>query len=306
MACKSVDIIIPTYKPDDKFGRLIRALIKQTYPVQNIYIINTKGGKFPWELAALDGRIKVSQITSREFNHGGTRRKAVEASGSEFFICMTQDAVPVDEHLVEKLMSAFDDGDVACAYARQLPEPDCNTIERYTRKFNYPDASFKKDMHSVETMGIKAYFCSDVCAAYRRKVYNRAGGFEERVIFNEDMIMAARMIKAGYKCTYVAEAKVIHSHNYGCTEQFKRNFDMGVSQAQCPEIFKEVPPEGEGLRLVRKTAAYLIHSRKPWLLFSLFFQSASKFAGYKLGVNYRKLPQGIVRFCTATPKYWEV
>lgn len=38
-------------------------------------------------------------------------------------------------------------------------------------------------------MGIKTFFCSDVCAAYRVDLFHKLGGFESPVIFNEDMFL---------------------------------------------------------------------------------------------------------------------
>ena len=49
-----------------------------------------------------------------------------------------------------------------------------------------------------------------------------------------------------YAIAYVADAKVIHSHNYNCTQQFKRNFDLAVSQADHPEVFGGIHSESEG------------------------------------------------------------
>ena len=76
------------------------------------------------------------------------------------------------------------------------------------------------------------------------------------------MIYAGGLIQAGYGIAYAAEAKVIHSHNYNCMQQFHRNFDLGVSQAEHPEIFEGVPSEGEGMRLVKKTLSHLVRSEK--------------------------------------------
>ena len=39
-----------------------------------------------------------------------------------------------------------------------------------------------------ETNGVKAYFFSNACAAYRRDVYLATGGFDAPIITNEDMI----------------------------------------------------------------------------------------------------------------------
>ena len=39
---KRVDVIIPVYKPDKKFARLLRMLSLQTYPVNRIIVMNTE------------------------------------------------------------------------------------------------------------------------------------------------------------------------------------------------------------------------------------------------------------------------
>ena len=58
---------------------------------------------------------------------------------------MTQDAVPADVYLVGKnWYPLLKRKKVAAAYARQLPDKDCDIIERYTRSFNYPKESSVK------------------------------------------------------------------------------------------------------------------------------------------------------------------
>lgn len=300
----TVDIIIPTYKPDKKFEKLIKCLLKQTYQVNQILVINTKSDSFPLDVVQLDSRITVKEIEVESFNHGGTRRMAAELCQEDILICMTQDAVPADQYLIEKLIQPFEDERVACTYGRQLPEHNCDVIERYTRNFNYPPQTCVKDIHSIEEMGIKTFFCSDVCAAYRRTYYEVQGGFIERAIFNEDMIMTAKLLKAGYKCVYAAEAKVVHSHNYNCIEQFKRNFDVAVSQVENPDVFGGIKSESEGIKLVKMTAAYLVKIRKPWLVPVLIMKSSFKYLGFKIGQKYRQLPQKLVVKLSSNPKYW--
>ena len=115
-----------------------------------------------------------------------------------------------------------------------------------TRVYNYPGESCIKSIDDTERLGIKTYFCSDVCAMYRKSVYNKLGGFVRKTIFNEDMIMASKVINSGYNVAYCASARVIHSHSYTCIQQFKRNFDLGVSQKQYHEVFESVSSEKEG------------------------------------------------------------
>ena len=184
-------------------------------------------------------------------------------------------------------------------------ENDCNIIERFTRRFNYPEKSRIKSKSDLNELGIKTFFCSDVCAAYRRNYLLGAGGFEDPTIFNEDMIFAGKRILAGDKVAYVAEAKVLHSHNYTGRQQFHRNFDLAVSQAQYPEVFEGVPSEGEGIRMVKATARYLIRNEQPLKVIILMYQSGCKYIGYFLGKRYKKLPMWIVMKCTSNPNYWK-
>lgn len=302
---KSVDVIIPTYRPDETTVLLVKKLLKQTFPIHKIHIFDTETGSFPKELKMLDKRVCVTHISPKEFDHGGTRHRGAMESDAEIIVFMTQDALPANDRLIEELIRPFEDEAVAAAYARQLPNSECNVIERYTRSFNYPSESRVKSLEDLETMGIKTYFCSDVCAAYRKSVYTAMGGFERKIIFNEDMIMASKMIHSGVCVAYAAEAKVIHSHNYSCIQQFKRNFDLAVSQAEHPEVFGNVKSESEGIRMVKSTAKYLLKIKKPWLIWTLVMQSGFKYLGYRVGKNYRKIPIRLIRKFTMNQRYWE-
>ena len=140
---------------------------------------------------------------------------------------------------------------------------------------------------------------------YDRRTYEELGGFVESTLFNEDMIYAGHLVQSGYAIAYAADAKVVHSHNYGCLAQLHRNFDLGVSQAQHPEIFDAYPSESEGIRMVKKSASYVCEIHKPWLLVTLFFQSGFKYVGYFLGKRYKSLPDSVIRWCTSNKTWWE-
>ena len=301
-----VDVIIPTYKPGKEFQELIHRLQKQTYPIHRIIVINTQTGVFPTELESEPYQIEVTHIRPEDFDHGGTRNMGASISQADIVLYMTQDAVPEDERLIETFANVFEKHpEIGIAYGRQLPREDCNVIERYTRRFNYPEKSRIKSKVDLPQLGIKTFFCSDVCAAYRRNYLLSAGGFEDPTIFNEDMIFAGKRIMAGDRVAYVADAKVIHSHNYTGNQQFHRNFDLAVSQAQHIEVFEGVPSEGEGIRMVKATAKYLIRSGQPLKIWNLVYQSGCKYIGYFLGKRYEKLPKWVVLKCTSSIKYWK-
>ena len=303
---KTVDVVIPSYKPDHKFDRLMHMLQKQTYPIGTILIVNTEEKFFPEKGYETWQNVQIRHIETEDFDHGGTRDGAASLLDGDLILFMTQDAVPADVYLVEKLVSAFEKEKVAAAYARQLPDKDCDIIERYTRSFNYPKESSVKTKADLDRLGIKTFFCSDVCAAYRRDLFEELGGFESPVIFNEDMFFAANAIEHGYGVAYAAEAKVVHSHNYTMRQQFHRNFDLAVSQKQHPEIFEQVSSEAEGMKLVKSTIAYLFAIRKPWLVFHFGMQCVGKYAGFWMGRHYEKLSRKQILKYTMNPGYWDM
>lgn len=301
-----VDVIIPVCRPDGKLARLLEMLAEQTCKPRKIYLIHTKTKDSHIEpYPKKYDNVFVLEIKPEEFDHGGTRRLGAKLSDAEFLLYMTQDAVPRDERLVERLLECFADEKVGACYARQLPAPDCGAVERYTRGFNYPDESCVKSRADMERLGIKTFFCSNVCAMYRRSIYEEQGGFVPRVIFNEDMILAGTMIKSGFKIAYCAEAQVIHSHNYTGGQQFRRNFDLAVSQKEHPEIFQGVSSESEGVRLVLSTAKYLVHTGNAGKVGHLLVSSGCKFLGYRMGTCYRKLPDWLIQKCTMNRRYWQ-
>ena len=306
-----VDVIIPVYRPDEKLEKLIERLNQQTVEPAHIFFMQTMT-----EDEAEDTRVRKILVKSKhgtivpigklEFDHGGTRNKGAQMSEAEFMLFMTQDAVPEDPVLIEKLLQAVQQKDtIAAAYGRQLPDDKVGVIETYTRQFNYPENSRAKWLADLPELGIKTYFCSNVCAMYKRELYLQLGGFVKKTIFNVDMIFAGGLILKGYGVAYAAEAKVVHSHNYSAIQQFHRNFDLAVSQADHPEIFAMAKSESEGIRMVKATAAYLISQRKPYLIPVLGMRSASKLLGYRLGRSYQKLPENIVLHLTGNKSYWE-
>lgn len=305
-----IDIIIPIYKPGKKLSVLLDRLGEQSVPIHKIILMNTGKEYFAeWipedTFAQRYPRVEVHHLEKTDFDHGGTRHEAIGYSEAEIFVMMTQDAMPVDRYLVERLAQNLT-GRVAVAYARQLPDEFSSELEKASRQFNYPKDSGVKGMEDLQVLGIKTFFCSNVCAAYNREIYDKTGGFEPHTIFNEDMLYAAKVVKAGYQIAYEALAQVIHSHNYTNLQQLHRNFDLGVSQAQHPEVFELATSESEGLRLVKGTWNFLKEKKRLYRFPGFCVQCAFKYTGYLLGKHYKRLPHSLVLRLTSNREYWTI
>ncbi|MBR4168714.1 MAG: glycosyltransferase family 2 protein [Lachnospiraceae bacterium] len=305
----NVDVVMPAYKPGQKFIRLIGMLSKQTVPVGKIIVMNTEekwwSDRLVGELKASADKVEVHHLTKAEFDHAGTRNAGIAHSDAEYVILMTDDAIPYDQELVENLLKPFSDPKVGAVYARQLAGEKAGIAERFSREFNYPDRSEKKTIADLSRLGIKTFFCSNVCAAYRRKLFDELGGFKEPAIFNEDMVYAATLMDHGYAVCYAADAKVIHSHAYSNAQQMHRNFDLAVSQAMHPEVFGRVKSESEGVRFVMRAFGYFTKHGRPFAIVPFVITSANKYYGYRMGKRYRELPEKTIMKYTMNPAFFE-
>lgn len=302
---ETVDVIIPAYRPGKEFEKLLDSLSTQNYPVEKILVMNTeeKFWNTAWEKKF--PKVDVVHLKKADFDHGGTRCRGARLSDSDIMVFMTQDAVPADRNLIGNLIRPLQENSkVGAAYARQLAREDCAYLEKYTRRFNYPETSSIKWEKDTGIYGIKTYFCSNVCAAYRRGVYLELGGFPHPTIFNEDLIFAAGAIQNGWKIIYKADARVIHSHEYTYRELIRRNFDQGVSQACHPEIFEKVKSEKEGIHLICTLVKKLLKERKYLQIIQLFVESGCKYLGYQMGKHYRQLPESFIMKLIMNHNYW--
>jgi len=315
------DVIIPVYKADKKLERLLRMLFRQTVRPAKIILMNTEAEGFT--VKDLKARVEkvarkedstkhdpiqvqIAAVEKKDYDHGGTRNLAVEKYGeSAFFLCMTQDVIPADACLIEKLLRCFREEEVGAAYARQMAEEGASFTEQYLRLHNYPAKSCKKTKEDMERLGIKTYMISNACAMYRRSTYDRLGGFVTDTIFNEDMIFGAGLIEDGGAICYCAEARVYHTHNYGLTAQFKRSFDLAVSQTEYKEIFSKVSSEMEGIHYVKGAMGYCLAQHRYKDMVRFLADATARYAGFFLGKHYRWLPKGVIRACTLQPAYWE-
>lgn len=298
-------VIIPTRNGGELWRKSALAISEQKCKPSEVIVIDSSSNDDTVTIAKKKSFL-LSVIDPKDFNHGGTRNKAVKmVSSADILVFITQDAVLETSSSLEKIISFFDrEPSVSAVCGRQLPHLDANPLATHARIFNYPDQSCIKSSEDIPSMGLKVAFMSNSFAAYRRDVFDLLGGFPENTILAEDMYMASKMILAGYKVAYCAEAAVRHSHNYTPWEEFRRYFDTGVFHACEPWIQEQLGgASNEGLRFVKSELRYLWQHAPLWIPRALL-ATACKLLGYKLGKNYQKLPKLWRPYFSMYKSYW--
>jgi rhamnosyltransferase len=298
-------IIIPTYNAQEFLPTLLASLNAQTLKSFELIIIDSSSTDDTCKIAKqyTDNLIVIPQ---NEFDHGGTRAKAASMAQGDILIYLTQDALPFDAYTLENLIKVFEDESVGAAYGRQLSYADTNLFGKHLREFNYPDKTVVRSKEDIKKYGIKTAQLSNSFAAYRKDLLLEIGNFKNDLILGEDVYAGAKMILAGYKLVYTADAKVYHSHSYTVLQEFKRYFDIGVFH-RCEEwILQEFgKAEGEGMRYIKSELNYLFQNGAWYLLPEWFARNGMKYLGYKLGQNYEKLPMRMVRKMSMHHRWWK-
>jgi rhamnosyltransferase len=299
-----ISVVVPTYNGNSVWAACAKSINDQNIKLHIVKVIDSLSLDNTPQITK-SYKFDMMSISASDFNHGGTRNLAAKKlSDSDILIFMTQDAILATPNALENMVALFYDLDVAAVCGRQLPHDDANPLAIHARLFNYPEKSCVKSASDISTLGIKTAFMSNSFAAYRTKVFFELGGFPENTILAEDMYLTAKMIKAGYKVAYCAEAAVKHSHNYTPLQEFQRYFDIGVFHACEPWIREEFGGAGgEGMRFIRSELAFLLQTAPLWIPRSLI-TSACKLLGYKLGQKYRKLPWSWCRSFSMYKSYW--
>lgn len=300
-----VAIIIPVYHPDWKFLSLLEILEKQTVHDIPVLIIDS-GSDEKYYKYLISSRYSVKKISADDFNHGGTRQLGMDFfPNKDVYIFLTQDAVLTDENDIYNLLKPFSDETVGCAYGRQLPQHDATFFAAFARDFNYGKKSYVRAFSDHTQYGLKTVFISNSFAAYRKDAMIDVGGFPSDTILSEDMYVASKMLLAGWKIAYVADAKVYHSHNYTVAQEFHRYFDIGVFHAREPWIRDKFGnAEGEGKRYVL-TELNMLLKNNPVNIPEMFIRDGAKFFGYRLGILERYLSKSQKRKLSMTKSFWK-
>ena len=300
---KKVICFIPTLNGAESIGVLLDSLAYQDIE-HDIFAVDS--GSTDGTITLLKRRhIKHQVILKNNFDHGGTRQLMIDLNPNyEFYVFMTQDAYLNDYQSLRNIISPFDNKSIGAVCGRQLPHLNASPLAIHARNFNYPEKSQVRSLGDVPEMGLRVAFMSNSFAAYRAKALFEAGGFPRKIIFGEDMYLAAKIILLGNHIAYAADAKCYHSHNYSLAEEFKRYFDMGVFHNKERWIKNRLGgPQGEGLNFIKSEMMFL-RKFHPSLLFLAMLRNSIKLIAFKIGTFEKFLPNSLKLKIGLNKSYW--
>lgn len=308
----NIDLVIPVYKPEKSFIELVDIMSRQDLPINKIIIINTEQKYFDrlaYSTKFLDNHksLNIRHISKREYDCGKTRNAAVRLSDAEYFLMMSQKALPVGTDLVKKLADAITaDPKIAVAYARQEACDEAPECVKFATQYTYPEDSAVRSEKDYETLNWTTYMNSNTCALYRRDLFEELGGFETHIITNEDILFAAKAVKAGYKVSYVSDAVVKYNSVCSVDEYMKRAFDFTVSVVQNPDVF-DLSYIRDSIKNLDKLIVSKLKkqgSRRELFEYKKIYSAKKK--GFSRALKYRKMSYEKLAAFSHNPEFWRM
>lgn len=299
----NISVIIPCLNAVTMLEPLVISLRGQTVPPNEIVVVDSESTDGTSRLAH-DLGCAVLPIVRCDFNHGGTRNLASIHAQGDILVFLTQDALPVDSFFLQHLLDPIISGKAVASFARQVPYPGASVGEKFARVFNYPPESQIRTRASIATMGLGAYFFSNVSSAIRKDVFMDVGMFADDVIMNEDMLMCAKLLDAGHTVAYAAEAKVYHSHDYSLLQTFRRYFDIGVFFTRHFD-FQNLATNARGAAYTQELLLYMIKQGDVPAFIHAVGETFAKFVGFTLGKFERFIPLVLKRRLSMHSGFWQ-
>ena len=307
---QKVGAVIPIYNPSDEFVSVLRALERQTYPISQVIVIDSIdsspkiGVRGDHQKIVEDycGHLKCLylRILPEEFDHGKTRNLgASKLTDEDAVLFLTQDGV-MSQDCVEKLVIFLNRNTLAGVYARQIPREGATELEVIERRLTYPSNS---RINSGVPRVIDDVLLSNACSIIRIDAFKAVGGFPNKIITAEDIVIANKLLIAGYNTGYCAEAILRHSHKLSFAGTVKRYFDTGVMHTEWESVIPFNTARGKGAQLVKDEVRHIIRN-KPSELVSLVLSVVGKVIGYSLGRKSALLSIKLRRKLSQNKGFW--
>lgn len=225
-----VSIIVLTKNAGEGWERLLQRLFSQKFDGKYEVIVIDSGSTDDTVTTARRFPAKLVQIPTEEFHYGRTRNLGAGLARGKILVYISQDALPLQDDWLQKLLDNFNDPSVAMVCGRQIPWQHTKPPEKFFHLYNFPDFKIHVTAHDPDYYHDNL-FISDVNSALRKDVWQQFR-FSEKVIVAEDKELAKRLLNAGWKIIYEPEAPVYHAHDLSLKEAFERAVFFGVALAQ--------------------------------------------------------------------------
>ncbi|MFN8596407.1 MAG: glycosyltransferase [Anaerolineae bacterium] len=217
-------IIVPAYQAETTLPHCLAALQDQTLDRAVYEIIVVDDGSTDGTAAVAERALSSPDRVIRA-PHGGpaqARNIGAKAAQGELLVFTDADCEPVHDWLAQ-ITAPFKDPTISGAKGAYRTRQRA-LIARFVQQ-EYQD---KYDRLAQQPT---IDFVDTYSAAYRRAVFEAAGGFDSALIMDEDQELSFRLAAQGHKLIFAPHAIVYHQHVTSAWKYARRKYGVGYWKA---------------------------------------------------------------------------
>ena len=218
MTSLSCSIVVRAYNEEKHIGRSLTGISQQSHKEVEVILVDSGSTDATIAIAsAADWHfpVRVFQIEPEKFSFGRSLNQGVDQSRGDIIVIASAHVYPVYPDWLERLLSPFEDNDIALTYGKQRGNSTTRFSEHQIFAHWYPDQSQIRQTNP---------FCNNANAAIRRRLWEEHQ-YDETLSGLEDLEWARWAIEQGYSIAYKADAEIIHIHEdtpRGVYNRYKR------------------------------------------------------------------------------------
>lgn len=245
MSSPRISVVIPTLNRLEQLGRVLDRLDRQSAPPAGFEVVIAPDANEA-AIESIDAALEDRSFAGRRVSTATPGASAARNSGwrsakAPLVLFLDDDVLPEPALVAEHLAwhSRFRDDEVGVlGHVRWADELRVTAFMRWLEhgiQFDYPR------IEGIEAGWGRFYTAN---ASVKRTMLDRAGGFEEHALpFGyEDLDMALRMSKHGFRLLYNRDAVAEHLHPMDLDFWKRRVARIAVSEKQFVKMHPEVPP----------------------------------------------------------------
>jgi rhamnosyltransferase len=243
---------------------------------------------------------KVITINPKDFGHGKTRNLGARIAKGGNLVFLTHDAVPRNRKWLSEIVKDLNKKNIAGIFGRQIARNNAVPMEKFFYLKMYGD---KRILWNKNNIQYDEIVFSNANSAVK-KSFLLKHPFPEDILMSEDREWALSMIDKGYDILYQPSAMVIHSHDTGILNLFKRYFDFGVSHSEIGNTKNKSNFVRKGASVFLAELKYLVSEKKIVWIPRAFLYNFIKFSGLIAGKNQKYIPKPIKLKLSGYRGYW--
>jgi rhamnosyltransferase len=200
-----ISIVIRTLNEETHLADLLSGIHEQRLPddvqVETV-IVDSGSTDRTLEIARANG-CRITHIPKEDFSFGRSLNIGCRFSGGEILVFVSGHCIPCDENWLAQLVTPLINGTCVYTYGRQLGTESTRFSESRV---------FLKYYSTANLLPQSGFFANNANAAILRDYWEKYQ-FDETLTGLEDMHLAKRLVAAGCRIGYVADAPVYHIHD---------------------------------------------------------------------------------------------